>query len=176
MSDAEYCANVFGENWEYLIPDDHIQADKTQLFYLFWTPHQQTLKVGKAKNEKNLLLRLQERRRQCGHTIILGFKYLDDPEEEEKIWKEFLSDYAISTESFDLSFCDSDLRWLNNFTIKRQIVENVEREKDIKMLWFGRPMKGLNLEDMFKEYVAWEWDGGDDVEFPTLCDLEPFIL
>lgn len=113
-SDAEYCERIFGQDFEYLIPDDWREPSQEQkIFYLLWTPSLCHLKIGKADDEKNLLLRLQERTRQCGKTMILGIKYCFDPTEEEKFWKDNLcigvtkntkiKAIKIAREVFDLS-------------------------------------------------------------------------
>jgi hypothetical protein len=170
-SDAEYCSRLFGDNWDGLAEEEYHAKDQ-ELFYLLFTPRDQTLKVGKAKDFGNLILRLQERRRQCGKdTFILGFKVCDDANKEEHEWKGYLSDHAISRESFDLSFCDSDFLWLSNFCLRRKITENVEREKDPCAPWFLRPTKKRDLETMIKDYLDWEWDGSEDPEFPDLVEL-----
>ena len=155
-SDAEYCANRFGSNWEYLVPDDYYPEIETEVFYLLFTPKTQHLKIGKAKDFDNLLLRLQERRRQCGHTFILGFKECSKATEEEAFWKDYLKDHAVSREVFDLSFCDSDFRWLERLCLRRSIFENAERETDVNVPWFRKVIKGIDIEKGIKE--GWLFD------------------
>jgi hypothetical protein len=145
------------------------------MFYLFFTPLTQHLKVGKANSFKNLLSRLQERRRQCGKTIILGLKFCEKPEAEESVWKKYLNNFAISQECFDLSCCDSDLKWLENFIIEREIIENVEREIYKSSIGFGHPRKQIDLEVWVKDAMNWEWDGVDEYpEFSDLFEVVPF--
>lgn len=52
-SDAEYCERIFGQDFEYLIPDDWCEpSQKQKIFYLLWTPSLYHLKIGKADDEK----------------------------------------------------------------------------------------------------------------------------
>jgi hypothetical protein len=166
-SDAEYCERLFGENFEGLIPDDYVPTQSHKIFYLLWTPLTQHLKVGKADDEKNLLLRLQERRRQCGDTIILGFKYCVNPNSEEAWWKGKLNHHKIAREVFDLSSYDHDLSFLSELITERGLIRNLEDLPEDHP-YFGIAFNPIDLESVVKEYLDWD---GDEDSLPLLDSI-----
>jgi hypothetical protein len=138
-TDYDFCNRIIGCGWEYFDKKPSPILVKG-IFYILFSPDTQRMKIGKAKDEKRLLSRLGERRRQCGNSFIMGVKYCDRPELEEKIWKDRFQEHSISRESFDMSQVPNLHSVLNDFIQNRNVI------------------KANNIEQKIKDFIKWDGD------------------